>query len=79
MPAHLKVGGLEHTEEEEWGNSNGSYHYLRPLVMVAEFTAPENPVAAPSHLAAVVPASTGNWEAMAVGSVTQVLPGLAGP
>ena len=79
MSVHLKVGGLEHTEEEEWGNSSGANHDLRPLVMVAEFTAPENPVAAPSHLAAVVPAATGNWEAVAVGSVTQVLPALAGP
>ena len=39
-------GGTEPREEEEQGTASGGTHELRPVVETAEFTAPEDTVAA---------------------------------
>lgn len=43
MSVHLKVGGLEYTEDK--GNSGGSAHNPGPLAVVVEPPAPGNMVA----------------------------------
>ena len=57
---HLKVGGLEHTEEVELGKNVGSARNPGPPAMVAEPTTLENP-AASGEVAQMTPASWPQW------------------